>query len=203
MTLVNLLNGDVLSCNTYGQGTKIPSRSIVYFPGAASVALFSELLIDPLRPNTESDISMLHDVVTFLSKVASQEQDTYLDYVLALCSDFENAARKELHRARNPEPNPTRNIQPNATRPQGQMWTQNDYPPQASFMTDFNHPQLTRNDTSNFSSSNMLAPEQSLHTSGQLPLPAPLSWNWQDMIAGVPPAYDFGAYDLGETSGEF
>ena len=54
---------------TYGQGTNIPSRSIVYFPGAASVALFSELLIDPLRPNTESDISMLHDVVLSFPKL--------------------------------------------------------------------------------------------------------------------------------------
>jgi hypothetical protein len=143
---------------------------------------------------------MLHEVVIFLSKIASQEQDTYLDYVLALCSDFENAARKELDKVRNSEPDPTGHSQPNAARPQGQTWAQNVYPPQASFMADFNHPQLTRNDTTNFPSPNILAPEQSLYNSGQLPLPAPLSWNWQDMLAGVPPAYDFSAYDLGGTS---
>lgn len=46
------------------------------------------------RPETESDITMINGVVSFISKVASQEQDTYLDYVLAWCSEFERAARK-------------------------------------------------------------------------------------------------------------
>jgi hypothetical protein len=164
------------------------------------VALFSEIIIDPSRPSAESDISMLHEVVTFLSKVASQEQDTYLDYVLALCSDFENAARKEVHRIRNPEPGHTGNFQSNTTQLQGQTYAQDIYPPQASFMADLNHHRVSRGDESHFPPPNILAPEQSLYPSGQLPLPAPLSWNWQDMLAGVPPAYDYGSYDLGGTS---
>lgn len=161
------------------------------------VALFSQILIDPSRPDTESDIAMIHGVVSFLSKVASQEQDTYLDYVLALCSDFESAARKELHRARNPEPESVGDNQPVAIRPQGQTWAQNDYLPPNSFPAVFNPTQPTEND-----GSNIMSTDQGFYTTGPLSLPAPLSWNWQDMLAGVPPAYDFGAYDLTENTGE-
>ncbi|KAJ5503257.1 hypothetical protein N7463_006131 [Penicillium fimorum] len=183
----------------YGQSFE---WSIVYFPGAALVALFSHILIDPSHPDTESDISMIHGVVSFISRVASQEQDTYLDYVLALCSDFESAARKELHRARNPEPNSMGDNQQVPIRPQGQTWTQNDHLSPNSFPAFFNHPQSTGNGGSNIQSSNIMSTDQSFFATGSLPLPAPLSWNWQDMLAGVPPAYDFGAYDLAESTGE-
>ena len=166
-------------------------RSIVYFPGAALVALFSQILHDPSRPDTESDIAMIHGVVNFISKVASQEQDTYLDYVLALCSDFESAARKELHRVRNPEPESVGDNQPVAIRPQRQTWAQNDYLPPNSFPAVFNPTQPTEND-----GGNIMSTDQGFYTTGPLPLPAPLSWNWQDMLAGVPPAYDLGTYDF-------
>ncbi|KAG0156410.1 hypothetical protein PDIDSM_3588 [Penicillium digitatum] len=165
--------------------------SIVYFPGAALVALFSQILHDPSRPDTESDIAMIHGVVNFISKVASQEQDTYLDYVLALCSDFESAARKELHRVRNPEPESVGDNQPVAFRPQRQTWAQNDYLPPNSFPAVFNPTQPTEND-----GGNIMSTDQGFYTTGPLPLPAPLSWNWQDMLAGVPPAYDLGTYDF-------
>jgi hypothetical protein len=79
------------------------------------------------RPETESDITMINGVASFISKVASQEQDTYLDYVLAWCSEFERAAREELHRARNPKPVSASGIQPVAIRPQGQMLPHHDY----------------------------------------------------------------------------
>ncbi|KAI2703525.1 transcriptional regulator family: Fungal Specific TF [Penicillium roqueforti] len=174
----------------YGQSFE---WSVVYFTGAALVALFSQILIDPSRPDTESDIAMIHGVVGFISRIASQEQDTYLDYVLALCSDFESAARKELYRARNLDLN---------IRPQGQMWAQNDYLPPTSFPAFFNPPQSTENDGGNIQSSNVVSSDQGFYTTGSLPLPAPLSWNWQDMLAGVPPAYDFGAYDLAGSTGE-
>ncbi|OQE30674.1 hypothetical protein PENFLA_c002G06337 [Penicillium flavigenum] len=183
----------------YGQSFE---WSIVYFTGAALVALFSQILIDPSRPETESDITMINGVVSFISKVASQEQDTYLDYVLALCSDFERAAREELHRARNPKPDSASGIQPVAIRPQGQMLTHHDYLHPNSFPAFFNPPHPTENDGSNIQSSNTMSTDQGLYTTGPLPLPAPLSWNWQDMLAGVPPAYDFGVYDLAESTGE-
>lgn len=166
------------------------------------VALFSQILNDPSHPDTESDIAMIHGVVSFISRVASQEQDTYLDYVLALCTDFENAAREELHRARNPEPELTTDNQPVAIRPQGQMWTQNDYLAPNSPPAFFNPSQTTENDANNIQSSNLMSTDQGFYTTGPLLLPAPLSWNWQDMLAGVPPAYDFGAYDLAESTGE-
>ncbi|OQE11776.1 hypothetical protein PENVUL_c002G00672 [Penicillium vulpinum] len=182
----------------YGQSFE---WSIVYFPGAALVALFSLILIDPSRADTESDISMIRGVISFISKVASQEQDTYLDYVLSLCSDFESAARKELHRVRNPEPDSTSD-QPVTVRPQGQTWTQNDYLGPNSFPAFFNPSHGAGNDGSNIQSSSTMPTDQAFYATGPLSLPAPLSWNWQDMLAGVPPAYDFGAYDLAGSTGE-
>ena len=141
---------------------------------------------------------MIHGVVSFISRVASQEQDTYLDYVLALCSDFESAAREELHRARNPKPDSVSDIQPVAILPRGQVLTHNDYLPPTSFPAFFNPPHPTENYGSNIQSSNTMPVDQGFYTTGPLPLPAPLSWNWQDMLAGVPPAYDFGVNGLVE-----
>ncbi|CAI7635981.1 unnamed protein product [Penicillium bialowiezense] len=168
--------------------------SMVYFPGAASVALFSKIIIDPLRPDAESDVAMLDRVVTFLTKVASQEQDTYLDYVLALCSDFENAARKEIQQARAPRPDSSRTTGPNVARAQAQM-PQSDLN-QTNVAAEINNDQLNHGPATQIPYWNMSVPDQSLHPSGQLPLPGPLSWNWQDMVAGIPPAFDFGAYDF-------
>ncbi|CAG8385878.1 unnamed protein product [Penicillium salamii] len=167
--------------------------STVYFPGAASVALFSKILINPLRPDSDADVALLHRVVTFLSKVASQEQDTYLDYVLALCSDFEIAARKEVLRAKNASSNSMGISQPNFGRSQGQA-SQSDAQPH--FAADFNYYQPPQGATGDIPQWNMSAPDQSLLNSGQTSLPGPLSWNWQDMIAGIPPAFDFGAYEF-------
>lgn len=195
MTLGNLLNGNILPNSRYDYGgTNRGYRSMVYFPGAASVALFSKIIIDPLRPDAESDVAMLHRVVTFLTKVASQEQDTYLDYVLALCSDFENAARKEIHQARAPRPDSSRTTGPNVARAQAQM-PQSDLN-QTNVAAEINHDQLNHGPATQIPYWNMSVPDQSLHPSGQLPLPGPLSWNWQDMVAGIPPAFDFGAYDF-------
>jgi hypothetical protein len=69
--------------------TEQSNRGIVYFPAAALVALFSQIIINlsqiianPSRPNAKSDILRINGVVVFLARVASQEQDTYMDYVL-------------------------------------------------------------------------------------------------------------------------
>ncbi|CAG7925478.1 unnamed protein product [Penicillium olsonii] len=168
---------------------------MVYFPGAASVALFSKILMDPLRPDSQTDVDLLHRVVTFLSKVASQEQDTYLDYVLALCSDFEIAARKEILRAKTSGPDPTVITQSDLNHSHRHT-SQSDYP-QSNYRADFDFPQPAHIGATQTAYWNMPAPEQTPNASGQPSLPGPLSWNWQDMIAGIPPAYDFGGYEFG------
>jgi hypothetical protein len=48
---------------------------------------------------------------------------------------------------------------------------------------------------------NHLHPDQALHTTGPLSMATPLAWNWQDMLAGAPPSYDFGLFDLAENNG--
>lgn len=83
--------------------------------------------------------------------------------------------------------------QPNFGRSQGQA-SQSDAQPH--FAADFNYYQPPQGATGDIPQWNMSAPDQSLLNSGQTSLPGPLSWNWQDMIAGIPPAFDFGAYEF-------
>jgi hypothetical protein len=140
---------------------------------------------------------MIHWVVNFISIVASQEQATYLDYVLVLCSNFKRAVRKELHLARNPEPDSMSDTQPDVICPQGHVLTRNDYVPTNSFPAFTNNPQPAENYGSNIQYSRIMSTDQGIYNTGLLSAPP---WNWQDIIAYFPPVYNFGAYDLDESS---
>ncbi|PYI25787.1 hypothetical protein BP00DRAFT_451770 [Aspergillus indologenus CBS 114.80] len=69
--------------NGFGQSFE---WSVVYFPAAAVVALFSQITLEPDHPLAASDLLMITRTIGFLSKLASQEPDTYADYVLSVCS---------------------------------------------------------------------------------------------------------------------
>lgn len=60
------------------------------------MTLASRILVYPSNPRAEEDLSLIHEANDFLSKISSDEPGTYADYVLGLCSDLEDAARKNL-----------------------------------------------------------------------------------------------------------
>lgn len=60
------------------------------------MTLASRILVYSSNPCAEEDFSLIHEANDFLSKISSEEPGTYADYVLGLCSDLEDAARKNL-----------------------------------------------------------------------------------------------------------
>ncbi|OQD82659.1 hypothetical protein PENANT_c020G01715 [Penicillium antarcticum] len=172
---------------------------IVYFPAAALVALFSQIIANPSRPDAKTDISRINGVVAFLARVASQEQDTYMDYVLAMCTDWENLARRAIHRAGNPPAE--RRGASHPPQAQGQRRSQNPNQPQRPFTPGFGLIEHARID-GNIVQSNHLPSDQALYGTGPLSMATPIAWNWQDMLAGAPPSYDFGLFDLAGNNGE-
>lgn len=199
MALVNPLNGTYHPMPRSRSFANKITRGIVYFPAAALVALFSQIIANPSRPDAKTDISRINGVVAFLARVASQEQDTYMDYVLAMCTDWETSARRAIHRARNPPAERRGASQP--PNFQGQRWAQNPNLPQRPFTPGFNISEQARMD-GNVVPQNQLPADEALYTSGPLSMATPLAWNWQDMLAGAPPSYDFGLFDLAENNRE-
>ncbi|KAF7586057.1 hypothetical protein BBP40_009623 [Aspergillus hancockii] len=72
---------------------------VIYFPAAASVTLSSHILADPRHQHAKSDLAMARETINFLSKITSEEPGTYLDYILGLCSELENAAERATAQA--------------------------------------------------------------------------------------------------------
>lgn len=73
-------------------------RSIVYFPAAVVATLFAHILTHPNQDAT-ADLRSIHQIVQFLKNVTAQEHGTYVDYLVSLCSDFEDAARQASRNA--------------------------------------------------------------------------------------------------------
>lgn len=138
---------------------------------------------------------MITRTVKFLSKLACQEQDTYVDYVLSMCSGFEKAAKKAIEHSRGHKTHTARENQSlegqiapgSENQRESQIFglTQrdleigNDYP---------NY--LERPDGEGSTASFSALVDQGLPITDPLSFPVPLSWNWQDMVAGVPPTHD-------------
>ncbi|GKZ17229.1 hypothetical protein AbraIFM66951_009038 [Aspergillus brasiliensis] len=68
--------------------------NIIYFPAAACVPLALGILAHPTHSDAGDDLSMVQDAVSFLKSTASEEPDTFVDFVLSMCSDLERSARR-------------------------------------------------------------------------------------------------------------
>ena len=150
-------------------------------------------MLKPDHPVAEQDLLMITRTVKFLSKLASQEQETYVDYVLSLCSGFEKAAREaidlskisQMHSARENRsfngqstPGPQGRVQEQDVSPEGNLVPGNLDPIYMSCPNDQGPRPMSS-----------MPPGQGLNTMDPFSLPGPLFWNWEDMLAGVPPAY--------------
>ncbi|XHG02279.1 hypothetical protein AWENTII_005635 [Aspergillus wentii] len=148
--------------------------SFLYFPAAAVPTLFAHLLMDPFHDQAQPDLEMIHQVVEFLTQVSSEEEDTYADYLLELCRNFEVAA--------------TQMRQQPVNASVGNITSGSNIPGVASNTTPMQWNSTTDTATAQFSGVNNITGEY-LEDAGQPGLP----WNWQDM-AGIPPL--FGADPL-------
>ncbi|KAL4795201.1 hypothetical protein BDV19DRAFT_399046 [Aspergillus venezuelensis] len=168
--------------------------SVVYFPAAAAGALFSHIMLQPNHPHAESDLLMITQTVEFLSQLASQEQDTYADYVLSLCSGFEKAARGAIdlskgHQMRSAveKMRPSNgqlipDLQEQGPEKQGA-------PPSGDFTAGYIDPNLMPNDNGSRLMLDVPLGEDPVDTTDSFSFPSPLVWNWQDVLGGVPPDF--------------
>ncbi|TPR08538.1 Ferric reductase NAD binding domain family protein [Aspergillus niger] len=68
--------------------------NIIYFPAAACVPLALRILAHPTHSDAGDDLSMVQNVVRFLTSTSSEEPNTYVDFILGMCSDLERSARR-------------------------------------------------------------------------------------------------------------
>ncbi|KAF4944785.1 hypothetical protein FSARC_14583 [Fusarium sarcochroum] len=143
--------------------------SVVYFPAAATVALLSQMIANANSPDASSDLSLVDETLRFLSRIASQEPDTYVDHVLSVCSDLRNTAKETIKLAKSGSSHAIDQDQHNPS-PYNQTVRQDRFLAEAGLPVE----------------------NESSYTD-PFDLPGSLFWGWQDMLIGAPPACDFDA----------
>ena len=80
---------------------------IIYYPVSALMTLFTNVLQNPQDARTRSDIRLMHQVVSFLSAIAMEEETGGIKRMLEVCIEFERIAKlvvdksdKETHSRR-------------------------------------------------------------------------------------------------------
>lgn len=158
------------------------------------MTLSLRVLIYPSNPCVKADLSLIREVDSFLSKISSEEPGTYADYILGLCSDLENAARKNLDRLQQDYPQQqvggalsnSADIYANENR--GRQFESVDLTASGSF-EDVGQPTID--------------PTSSLIMNWQWSIPP--FWNWQDIMTSIPssPVLDVNGQRLENPTFEF
>ncbi|GFN15022.1 transcription factor domain-containing protein [Aspergillus tubingensis] len=173
--------------------------NIIYFPAAACVPLALGILAQPAHSEAGDDLSMIQDVIKFLTCTSSEEPNTYVDFVLGMCSDLERSARRAFLTAQ-----PARNHHPAIMQN-----NENDRPSLSSHGINQNTaPNLSDALPTPFGSASAanMGSAQFTNVTPQGPYPdigfpgpfnevdqtanwqwsLPPFWNWQDLVSGVP-----------------
>lgn len=141
--------------------------------------------MDPSHARAASDIHMIHRVVELLAKMAAEEPNTYVDCLLTLCSDFETTAQQtlRLHHGNG--------VQVRTVNPISETSIYNQQPQDLRTSQERNE----ENDAEATYASLPLSMDQDYQVPGnELPMVAFPTWNWQDMIGGIPPVFDPSAF---------
>ncbi len=75
------------------------SRLILYFPVSALVTLFANVLQNPQDARARADVRLMNRVVSFLSMLSAEEENSGVHRMLGVCSEFERIANVVLDRA--------------------------------------------------------------------------------------------------------
>ena len=105
---------------------------------------------------------MIRKTTHFLSKISSQEPGTYVDFLLSLCSELESSASQAMD--------------------QESRQGHSQFPMESM--------DLNRNHESQNCDTSTVLPSD-LETTGMPPSFTPF-WNWQDVMSGIPPSFEFG-----------
>jgi hypothetical protein len=74
----------------------ISLRLILYYPVSALVTLFANILQNPTDSRARTDLKLMNHVVTFLSGLCSNDQNSSVKRMLNVCSEFERIAKVVL-----------------------------------------------------------------------------------------------------------
>jgi hypothetical protein len=110
------------------------SRLILYYPVSALVTLFANILQNPTDSRARTDLKLMNHVVTFLSGLCSNDQNSSVKRMLNVCSEFERIAKivldkteKEAHSRRKRKQHETKEdgaaTQGDAKTPRAQVGT--------------------------------------------------------------------------------
>ena len=77
---------------------------ILYFPVAALVTLFGNILQNPLDARAKSDARLMNLVVTFLSMLGEEAESGGVHRMLGVCSEFERIAQVVIEKAEKENP---------------------------------------------------------------------------------------------------
>lgn len=72
---------------------------IIYFPVSALMALFANILNNPLDPRAKSDTRLMNLVVTFLSMLGQEAEQGGVHRMLGVCAEFERIAKSVIEKA--------------------------------------------------------------------------------------------------------
>lgn len=72
---------------------------VIYFPVSALVTIFANVLQNPQDARARSDIRLMHQVVSFLSVLAVDEETGGVKRMLEVCQEFERIAKIVLEKA--------------------------------------------------------------------------------------------------------
>lgn len=71
-------------------------RLILYYPVSALVTLFANILQNPTDSRARTDLKLMNQVVSFLSGLCSNDQNSSVKRMLNVCSEFERIAKVVL-----------------------------------------------------------------------------------------------------------
>ncbi|KAI9852657.1 MAG: hypothetical protein M1838_006114 [Thelocarpon superellum] len=72
---------------------------IIYFPVSSLVTLFANILQNPQDARARADVRLMNSVVTFLSMLSTDEENSTVKRMLSFCSEFERIAKVVIERA--------------------------------------------------------------------------------------------------------
>lgn len=121
------------------------------------------------RPDASSDLSLVDETLRFLSRLASQEPDTYVDHVLSVCSDLRNTAKETIKLAKSGSTHAVDQDQHNP----------------GPYNQTARHDRL-------LAEAGLPVENESSYTD-PFDLPVSLFWSWQDMLVGAPPSNNYDA----------
>ncbi|KAJ5681409.1 uncharacterized protein N7477_001349 [Penicillium maclennaniae] len=145
--------------------------NVLYFFATASVALTSEIRLNSTHHNSNHDLSMAHEVTSFLKDVSSGEPGTFVDFILSVCSDLESSARRAIHQTRSDGLRSATGVHRNVSSPDTGLSEQ-------QLPTDHGDNTILHNEVDLLTD---IDPD-AVNTQWSIP---PF-WNWQDIFIGLP-----------------